>query len=482
MGSFFALLWLTMGWQVDPLEISTLENGMIYSDAVMAKLQAAMTQENRKTSPRLPTETFRSFPYRIADALVLEGPGEEIGRIFEDIMAANSAEDASLLAPDDMARVVNDLPIIFIGMKGEDPGWLDLIGRQKVEVQPDGHKGVSFPGNCRECYGKERVRFSIYFFTQPSKRMDLGAKYGRMMVGAAAMLGNEPIFQMPQRRLNQPQPETTALDALKAFLEYEPCPVIPVGQPTREMRVAYRDAVDEWCQKRRRWIHEIKAHDPEFIPLLRSAVGEAFELGFVSLEFEDLAARYLEKTKALELMRLANVKSCTGLGIGAAVRPARVAKLAGEIGDVPLFLRAHLSIIEHRGNGLELDAEPGQEKRTYFRELEALGLDKPEWLAGLSLLVPPITSNRFLMNPFLLGKSWVEASDPDALLLAMMAMVCDPELDPPNRLILSYAVAGYLSQLEAEVVEDYLTQFRSEFENLPGFFVELVRLGPSLRH
>ena len=477
MGSFFALLCLAMGWQIDAPEVVARENGMLYNEAVMNKLQAAIAENDPMMAPVLRPGTLRSITYRLADAMLVEGPAGEIDRILDDLMAANSVEEASRMVSDGKMRVVHDLPVLWIDFIGEKQGWQDVIWRQGVEIHPNGHKGTALPSRCMGCSGEGWRRLGLYFFNQPAQSMNLPAKYADMAARVTTMLGDGPLFRKPPPREYLSQPGTAALDAWSAFIDYEPCPEISVDHPTKEMRASHQLAVAEWREARNHWIHEIKAHDPAFLPLLRSAVDEVLGLGLVSLELEDLAAQYLGKAKALELMRLANLNGCLGMGIGTGLRSERIAALAGEMGNVPVFLRAHLALIESQsGSGQEGDPTHLVGKRTYFRELEALGLNRPDWLAGLLLCTLPFSPDRVLMDPLKLGESWVEASDPDALLMALMMMVCDPELDPPNRMVLALCAAGYLLQLEAGERTGYLTQFQSQFENLPGYFKELIRI------
>lgn len=115
----------------------------------------------------------------------------------------------------------------------------------------------------------------------------------------------------------------------------------------------------------------------------------------------------------------------------------RTAQVAAELGDLSVFLQAHFRIIND--NYGRLESYPG--KRTYFRELEAIGVDVVSLSIGASLFIKQWPRG----NIEYLGKSITEISQPDLMEGRLLEFISNPKLDPLNRLRLIWLYRNYAS-------------------------------------
>lgn len=115
----------------------------------------------------------------------------------------------------------------------------------------------------------------------------------------------------------------------------------------------------------------------------------------------------------------------------------RTAQVAAELGELSVFLQAHFRIINDNFGGLE--SYPG--KRTYFRELEAIGMDVVALTIGASLFIKQWPRG----NVESLGKSITETSQPELLEGRLLEFISNPKLDDLNRLRLIWLYRNYAS-------------------------------------
>ncbi len=116
----------------------------------------------------------------------------------------------------------------------------------------------------------------------------------------------------------------------------------------------------------------------------------------------------------------------------------RTAQVAAELGELSVFLQAHFRIINDNFGSLE--SYPG--KRTYFRELEAIGMDVVSLTIGASLFIKQWPRG----NVEYLGKSISETSQPELLEDRLIEFISNPKLDDLNRLRLIWLYRNYASR------------------------------------
>jgi|GEM_PF-1960009 len=143
----------------------------------------------------------------------------------------------------------------------------------------------------------------------------------------------------------------------------------------------------------------------------------------------------------------------------------KTAQVAAQIGDLPVFVKSHFFLANDcYGRGYYPNWP------SYFRELEAIGLDGVAIAIGACFATQ---GNRPKINIEYFGKAIREIGKPDALETTLLEFVVDPELDDLNRLrmIWLYHIwAGNSPDKQAK-----MDKLRSLELRLPSYLRKAVR-------
>jgi hypothetical protein len=109
----------------------------------------------------------------------------------------------------------------------------------------------------------------------------------------------------------------------------------------------------------------------------------------------------------------------------------RAAREAADAGNWSVFIRAHLDLLNDRFLRMSDNSEVAGKRKTYINELEAIGLDVPDLVIGLSLRGG---------NVWRLGRAMTESKDRVLFEQKIQAMIGDRRLDEFNRGMLTILV------------------------------------------
>jgi hypothetical protein len=144
----------------------------------------------------------------------------------------------------------------------------------------------------------------------------------------------------------------------------------------------------------------------------------------------------------------------------------KTAQVAAQIGDLPVFVKSHFFLVND-GFG---SSEYYPNKRSYFRELEAIGLDGVAIAIGACFATQ---GNRTKGYIEFLGKSIREISKPDILGETLLKFVTNPDLDDLNRLRMIWLYHNWAGNSPDKQAK--LDKLRSLEPSLPPYLQKAIR-------
>lgn len=475
------LIILCLTWPAlsqDGFEFSRYDNGLIYQEESMMALRQLVVSEGRNFFA-CPTEsTYQSKQYILTDFVVLEA-GEhdslEIQKLLE------KGKEANDLVASFASRVVfffEDVPVIrYRGHSNKEAWfWREAVLGERIDVAElsAGKAHVIGPKKFYELRRKEAI--ILLFPKSPPTNMDLDPKYTRMVDYVDCMVGTTPINpgNIHEDDLTTAKDEENPITRFQDFLDFPNSPQIDWGKANEAEIQRYYQASEEWINARKTWIQETRSKDPRFLTLLEEAVAFAAKNGGGTEEMEDWSLALLSKEQTLEAMRSREVIGRCSMDQSPRIHAKRIAKLAAETAEWEIFLRAHLNILNDRFDRASDGSYAFEQRMTYFRELEALGLDLPMLIPGLALSVADPGLHHYFGSPMRLGRALVEADDPEPILDELVTMLTDPLLDPPNQWQVNFVLINYITHHEKEAGRQALEAMMESYPHLPNAFRDMA--------
>jgi len=471
MGPFLSLLTIVMGWNAGSPPQDMDQDGLIYRKDQIERLMRSVPNEMRPSDAESVTGS-NSLTYRMADCYFTTVHRDDFGDFVKRLKRGLPLEALPATDSDeDPLWVFEGVPIILDHSTTSKPIWVDPLHGEEVAIFKGKQIGFSTTTFRQDYISADKVGIFVYDFYEDKKAMPLPRKYGDMVDETISLLGTEPLFRhesWPPRGYGSQIPEE--LVNLRSFLSYE-----PPGITQEELRFVKRKTSIKYSSDRLEWIHEVRSKHQKFKPLLKAAAEAAIAAGLVNCELEDLTSRYLSKDIAIEIMRNGmDSRLCYFLDGRLHTREFRIAQLAAETGNLNLFVLAHLNLINEALEPLSNTHESQPDRRTFFRELEIMGLNLKSLVPGLVLIQSFSAKDTNPIAPDRLGRSLAEANDKEVHLETLLDMMTDNELDPPNRLQAARAIMGFLVELKPDEAEFYLARLQSEPDHLPRYFLPAV--------
>ncbi len=184
--------------------------------------------------------------------------------------------------------------------------------------------------------------------------------------------------------------------------------------------------------------------------LLAAAVQEELAKPTGNEMLESYAERYGQKTAALRLKRARRPVGQCSQDDRPRQHAVDIAKLAAETVSWEVFLRAHLDVMNDRVARVSDGSYAWGRRQTYLREIEELGVDVPQLIMGISLLLENPSDNHYQGSIPRLGRALAEAQTRPAVEAMLARAVADSDLDVANRVHFFWLFRNYLHYVPKE--------------------------------
>lgn len=162
---------------------------------------------------------------------------------------------------------------------------------------------------------------------------------------------------------------------------------------------------------------------------------------------DDVADEVVPKEKLLELTRSAEVVGFCSMDESPRIHARKIAMLASQTHQWPVFIKAHLNIMndymDRRSDGSYAQAG----RKTYLKELELLNINTTDLLLGSTLHVSNALPGHYFGDAGRYGRALSETRDPLAFETRLKKMLRDSLLDDFNKLVLFRLYVNYCYNL-----------------------------------
>lgn len=267
-----------------------------------------------------------------------------------------------------------------------------------------------------------------------------------------------PLFLVDHQSFNRDQMlHTPAIDTFMSWANYL----------TR--RPVYADGDTSYWQRYQLWEDEQLANlgvalqnYPWLNDYFALAVAEAISLNQSNEQLEDYVAAYHSPAVALHMKRNRLVYGMCSQDNSPRRHAIGIAILAAEAVEWPVFLRAHLNVLNDNFPRLSDGSYAWGKRGTYLKELEAIGLDAVPLLLGTALRYDQATEQHYFSQVGRLGRALAESSQADSVARFLVQQVSNPGLDEFNRLIFYYLFTHFEHYLEDKEAATAFTQAMEE--------------------
>lgn len=289
-------------------------------------------------------------------------------------------------------------------------------------------------------YNQSSALMAIYT-AQPFAGQSIPVKYAKMLQYVDLMIDTTALYR-PEAKDNYYRQQYNyhgrkgnlpAADAFYAYIELS-----PEFPEKLKQRIVPIKEYEKYQQVRRDYADLVLSGKPEFIRLLKNAVFEGINKATSDPDLEYFAGKYLDKKHQLELLRSRYVVGGCSQDQGPRDHAMEIAQAAAEIMRWNVFIKAHLQILNDNFSRVSDGSYAWEQRFTYVKELEAMGIDVAMLLTGICLRAVGEQSQPYQGNVGRVGRALAESQSFDAVVAQLKAQIADPELDDFNRLLSWY--------------------------------------------
>ena len=239
----------------------------------------------------------------------------------------------------------------------------------------------------------------------------------------------------------------------------------------------YLRAMLSYEEGQMKWLEDRINDDPDarrFLDDLVAHVAGGHTVGERLESFLETCGRY---EAALRSKRLRRVYGSCSMDASPRYHAMDIARLSAAAVEWPVFLRAHLNIMNDRFNRATDGSYARAGRGTYVGELEALGLRTTELLVGSCLDAQGLPEGHYRGDWSRVGRALTEAKDQEGVLRLLGDLVTDESLDDYNRLtgvyLLRFMARNYGSKEPNAAAQ---TALRKAIRDAGGEWVSLIEL------
>jgi hypothetical protein len=180
---------------------------------------------------------------------------------------------------------------------------------------------------------------------------------------------------------------------------------------------------------------------------------------------------YYSKQAALTLKRNRHLYVRCGNDQSDWVHLFDIAHLAAETANWPVFMHAHLNLIQRRplGYGATIGINLKSDGHPFIQELEMLDINVHDLFMGICLKVGDAGSNHFSADLTYITRYFREAKYRTWFEQELLSMMADSELDDYNRLRMHYLFLNYIHFSDNKDLQAMFQKLKDADEKLPYY-------------
>jgi hypothetical protein len=468
-------------------EFQVYNNGLIYSEATMNKLQFIVDSLNLKFKRCDLYKKYYSLKQGKGHYIRVEGPAAKkaLNDLYGNIPLSsflNKYKTTDL----DSGLMIREYE--FKNDEGEKittyrSETMDNNNDSEIELKENGNNKFSGKtGNWVYFYSKatkySKEDLEAFYFTKTPSEKEIPAKYSRMILYTDCLIDTaENVFLKSAKpsgwrfRAEEEQKDYPAVTDFQNYIE----------RNTKNIVVRYHmdtSAEDSWFLQDslvKVFVKDTLSHKQKFKNLLAVAVKEVLKNNIITNDaFEYYTAEYYSEKDALTMKRNRMVIGGCSMDNSPRIHAMKIAVLSARSTSWEIFLRAHLDIMNDRFERVSDGSYAWGARETYIREIEELNIDVQELILGICLRISNPSQNHYFGNIGRLGRALAETKNRADLENKILSMIQDPELDDYNRLLMHYLFLNYTYYLPNK--DDRMHNL-DKLESADKYLPEYLRVG-----
>jgi len=259
---------------------------------------------------------------------------------------------------------------------------------------------------------------------------------------------NEPVFYKTEaEEYLTYRTETTLIDSLiNYYATVTHKPVYDKAQDISE----YRNKMDRWEENRAKFSDSLFNNDPYFQSLLFESLAYAEDKKQSNGELEFFVAHLISSKRALELLRYNQQTGSCSFDNGPLEQQKRMAKLATEIPNWPVFIKAFLNVMNDNVSRVANSNIASNSRNLYIEELTKLNLDVKTLLLGSNMRINASSSEHYFSDGGKIGKAFsvLSEEEKDYFENTIEELIKDEQLDAFNKLHFYNTLSHYFYFLD----------------------------------
>jgi len=412
-------------------------DGLMYAAADMQQLKKAADSLNLQYLECIAQPVYYSLPQTQALRIKLQTPTKDTTLIV-----------ARLRQHIPLAQILREFP----GLVMEDSGHVVLAWKPRDTEYDNEYDTVLYSGNangfntiglnkqaiwdnciCSLEYLGEYTNIYIWRLDKPFSRLQLPQEYAKMVQYVDCMIDTGTVLMLNKGNLSEE--ENAPLDSLKMLVLLKRHKL-----PTGPLKYTGFDERDK------KYIQREFNNNPRIRQLFANAVTVAMKNGSGSGQLEWLAEGVSSKDTILLMKRSRIVIGGCSMDDAPRQHARNIATLASQTHQWPVFIRAHLDIMNDYFMRAT-DASYAQPMRkTYLRELELLDIPAQRLLLGSVFKVSNAPAAHYYGNISRIGRAFTESAHAADFEKAVKGYMKDQQLDPFNKCLFFLLYASYCYQ------------------------------------
>ncbi len=230
----------------------------------------------------------------------------------------------------------------------------------------------------------------------------------------------------------------------------------------------YYKEYDIWDSLRTLYIEDTLSKTDDFKKRVVQTVRNCLKNNESNREFEELVARYYSKPLALELKRGRKVYGRCSMDSSPRNHAKKIAELAAVTTNWNVFLRSHLDIMNDRFERTAYSSYGEARFGTYIPEIEALNINVPDLVFGISLRADNVGENHYFGNINRMGRALSETKYVAEMESRMKNAIADPQLDMFNRVYIYFMYLNYIGHMtNAKDIERNRAYIEEALKSMP---------------
>ena len=447
----------------DTIKEFNLYAGLLYSSTDMQALKKTADSLNLRYLQCVPNPQYHSWPQTEARCYTLLLEEQQLPLLEAQLQKEVSLNDLIRTIPRIKVKDTAQVVLAYRHEYDEYEKKNEILLYYGNGEQFDHATLTKMPGNQQWVYVKDGFYMQqqlqavkVFLLDKPFATMPLPQEYAKMIQYVDCMVDTSTVVMLAKGHGDELN--NKPFNSLLEYVRQRKHPELASGIPYSLPEDSKKFIVDEYPKNKR--LHQ----------LLDDAVKDALKNGNGGDLLESTASGIYSQDTILLMMRSRLVVGFCSQDGRPREHASNIAVLASRAHQWPVFIRAHLDIMNDYFSR-NSDGNYAQAGRsTYLRELELLDIPARQLLFGSIFRADSMPAGHYYGNLGRIGRAFTESAYTADFEKQVKAFMKDKNLDPINQCLFSMLYLSYINwQQDVNVRQEKLTTLKADADTYPAY-------------